>query len=171
MGTAAALVSHRTWAIDAARSDVTFTAWVLGRLAVRGGFPSAVSGAIVLADDTLSGAATVAAGKVHTGIGRRDRHLRSAEFLDAARHDTIAMRVEGITRSAGVQRATAVLTIKGVTTTVPVEIELTGPDASLTAIVRGRLRRHDVHIVPSWLANLVVGEDVVFEARIVTGAG
>lgn len=171
MSTAAAPASHRTWSIEAARSDVTFTASVLGRLVVRGGFPSAVTGAIVQAGDTLSGAATVAAGKIDTGIRRRDRHLRSPEFLDAARHDAIAMRVEGIARRAGVQHAAAILTIKGVTTSVPVEIELAGTDASLTAIVRGRLRRHDVHIVPSWIADLVVGEDVAFEARIVTGAG
>lgn len=171
MGAAADPTSRRTWAIDAARSEVTFTASLLRRLVVRGGFPAAVAGEITQAGETFSGAAIVAVTAIRTGIGRRDRHLRSAEFLDAARHDVIAVRVEGIMRRPGPQITTADITIKDVTTRVPVEVEFVSDDASLTAVVRGRLRRHDVRLVPSRIADLAIGEDIAFEARVVAGPG
>ncbi|MBJ7519076.1 MAG: YceI family protein [Solirubrobacteraceae bacterium] len=165
---ASARAVHRTWSVDAARSDITFTARLLRRIAVRGTFASGPTGTIVQTDDTLSSAVTIAVETVDTDIRRRDRHLRSAEFLDVARHPTITVRVDGIVRRAGVQHATAMLTLKGVTTAVPVEVELFGTDASLTALVRGRLRRRDVQIVPSWLADRVIDEEVELTARITT---
>jgi len=57
----------------------------------------------------------VAASSLSTGIGRRDDHLRSADFLDAEHHPPIIAQVAKIERRGDRYRVTTDLTIRGLT--------------------------------------------------------
>jgi polyisoprenoid-binding protein YceI len=62
---------------------------------------------------------------LHTGIGKRDEHLRSADFFDADRYPDISVVVtalEPTTGSGAALRAT--FSIKGVTAEVPLPIHV-----------------------------------------------
>lgn len=83
-----------TWRLAPDRSTVTFrtkTAW--GLATVTGAFTE-VSGEGVAADD-VTGRVVVKAASVQTGIGRRDKHLRSPDFFDVERHPDIVVTVHG----------------------------------------------------------------------------
>lgn len=114
-----------TYEIDAAASTVRFTTrTVFGLLPVRGTF--AISrGQITVADpvDASSVDVTVRSDSFDSGLERRDRHVTSADYLDAGSHPEIAFRSRRVARSA---TDTAVLqgelTVRGVTRPVAVTV-------------------------------------------------
>ena len=57
----------------------------MGLVPVNGAFREVQRGGHHLADGKVGGTLTVAAASIDTGNGRRDKHLRSADFLDAGR--------------------------------------------------------------------------------------
>jgi polyisoprenoid-binding protein YceI len=76
----------------------------------------------------LSVEAEIDVASIYTGIGKRDEHLRSPDFFDAEHYPTITFA--GKRADGGVGRACTVtgeLTIRGVTRTVTLEGEYTGP--------------------------------------------
>lgn len=111
--------------IDAAASTVRFrTRTVFGLFPIRGTF--AISrGQITVADpvDESSVDVTVRAGSFDSGLERRDRHVTSADYLDAARHPEIAYRGRRVARSAaGTAVLEGELTVRGVTRPVAVTV-------------------------------------------------
>ncbi|WP_367038923.1 YceI family protein [Streptomyces sp. Je 1-332] len=114
-----------TYEIDAAASTVRFrTRTVFGLFPVRGSFGIS-RGRITVADavEESSVDVTVRADSFDSGLGRRDRHVTSADYLDAAEHPEIGFRSRRVTESP---TETAVLqgelTVRGVTRPVAVSI-------------------------------------------------
>jgi polyisoprenoid-binding protein YceI len=123
-------ILHRTelagdWTLLPDRSTVTVKNKTLWGLATVTGTFGDVSGSGRLAPDgTVSGRVDVRAASVKTGIGKRDEHLRSADFFDADRFADITLVVTSA-RADGPDRAllSADLTVRGVTR--PVELPVT----------------------------------------------
>ncbi|WP_194899509.1 YceI family protein [Catenulispora pinisilvae] len=85
------------WILDPAGHEVAVrnkTFW--GLVTVRGVFQT-VHGQGVLADDgTGEGTVTVDAASLNTRLGKRDDHLRSADFFDVEHHPTFQFAVDRI---------------------------------------------------------------------------
>lgn len=111
---------------------------------------------------------TVEAASIDTGIGMRDNHLRSEDFLDVNRFPTVTFESERV-EMAG-RRATVVgrLTVHGVTREIAVPVDVQMSEMALVATGEFVLRRRDYGInYESFL--LPVGNDVrvtfTFRAR------
>lgn len=124
-----ATATQSTWAIDPAHSNVQFAVRHLMISTVRGRF-FGVGGTITLDEQNLAGSSVVVeidAATIDTREERRDTHLRSADFLDAARFPTNTFRSTRVEpRRGDAFRIVGDLTIRGVTRQVVLEVEQTG---------------------------------------------
>lgn len=103
------------WRLDPTRTELAFhspTFW--GFAHVKGVFTEVQGAAEAVADGNVTGRLTISAASVNTGIGRRDKHLRSADFFDAVRYPLIEVRVESaeVTGASWVTLS-IVVTVKG----------------------------------------------------------
>jgi polyisoprenoid-binding protein YceI len=113
---------------------------------------------------------------IDTREPRRDEHLRSADFLDAANHPNVTFkstRVEAPRGAAGDLRVTGDLTIRGVTRPVTLEVEALPPtikdpwgNARRGVSARGRINRKSWGL--EWnmaleAGGVVVGDEVALE--------
>src|SRR6202035_3635902 len=74
-----------SWTLDAARSEIALKSKSMwGMLAVKGVFREVTGSGTVSAAGDVTGTVTVAAGSIDTKVKKRDEHLRSAHFFDAA---------------------------------------------------------------------------------------
>ena len=74
-----------SWTLAPERSSVRFISKTLwGLIPVNGRFGDVSGEARITPDGQLSGRLLIRADSVRTGIGMRDRHLRAADFFDAA---------------------------------------------------------------------------------------
>jgi polyisoprenoid-binding protein YceI len=117
------------WQIDPSHSSVSATAKHMMLTTVRGAF-SGTSGVIDF-DPAKPEAGSIElripAASVNTGDERRDGHLRSADFLDAATHPEIVFKSTTITPKGNDQFVVdGDLTIRGTTKAVAVNVELLG---------------------------------------------
>ncbi|WP_396918880.1 YceI family protein [Mycolicibacterium sp.] len=109
-----------TWRLAPDRSKVAFqakTAW--GLATVTGAFTE-FSGDGQVTDD-VTGRVVIRAASLQTGIGKRDKHLRSADFFDVETHPDIVVEVTGAepgTTDTAVLHST--FTVRG--TSRPVEL-------------------------------------------------
>jgi polyisoprenoid-binding protein YceI len=86
------------WTIDAAHTDVLFSAKHMMVTTVRGKFHE-VEGTLRLDESNPTNSSAeirISAASLATGNGQRDGHLRSADFFDAETHPTIAFRSTSI---------------------------------------------------------------------------
>ncbi len=90
------------WTIDPVHSTVIVTARHLGIASIKARFAE-VSGRLNIAEslDKSTGYAEIKAASIDTGIGMRDDHLRSAEFLDVEKYPVISFTGSGFRRSGG----------------------------------------------------------------------
>ena len=115
----------KTWSLDPVHSSVEFSVQHLMISRVRGRFRD-FSGSVRIDDAAphLSGVeAVIEAASIDTGDERRDEHLRSPDFLDAAEATQITFRstrVEGDAREGW--RLTGDLTIRGTTREVTLDL-------------------------------------------------
>jgi polyisoprenoid-binding protein YceI len=118
-----------TFQIDPAHTEVGFSARHMMVTKVRGKFTD-VRGSIDFdeADPTRSSAEIViGAASIDTGVGPRDAHLRSADFLDAEQHPELVIRTTSITpKRGGTYSVTADATVRGVTRPVELDAEVLG---------------------------------------------
>jgi polyisoprenoid-binding protein YceI len=94
-------VPEGLWHVDPQGSEVAFTArgaWGLQR--VRGQF-GAVDGVLVVDADSASGELYIQAASLDTGQEKRDAHLRSEDFFDAAAHPVITFSLLQLVAAAG----------------------------------------------------------------------
>jgi polyisoprenoid-binding protein YceI len=117
------------WQIDTSHSSVSATAKHMMLTTVRGGF-SGTSGVIDF-DPAKPEAGSIElripAASVNTGDEKRDGHLRSADFLDAATHPEIVFKSTKITPKGKDEFVVdGDLTIRGTTKPVAVNVELLG---------------------------------------------
>jgi polyisoprenoid-binding protein YceI len=84
------------WVLQSEQSHVHFrhkTGW--GLVTVRGAFGRFAGQGELGADGSVRGSMVIGADSVETGNKRRDEHLRSADFFDAAAHPDLTYVVHG----------------------------------------------------------------------------
>ncbi len=127
---ALALGAPTTWNVDPAHSQVGFTVRHLVVSNVRGEFSRyEAKVAYDEQDPTRSSVeASVDVSSVDTRVADRDAHLRSPDFLDAARYPTMTFRSTKVAAAGtGRLRVTGDLTLHGVTR--PVVLDVTASPA------------------------------------------
>jgi polyisoprenoid-binding protein YceI len=121
-----------TWDIDPVHSDISFTVRHMMVSKVRGQFAS-FSGEIVTGADITDStvAVTIDASSINTNNEQRDGHIRSADFFAVEQHPTWTYRSTGVRADGDDLVIDGELTIKGVTRSVPLAVEVGGfgPDA------------------------------------------
>jgi polyisoprenoid-binding protein YceI len=162
-----------TWAIDPSHSSVEFAVRHLGLATVRGRFKR-LSGSVELDEEGRLQriAATIDASSIDTGVEQRDAHLRSPDFLDAARYPTIEFRSTAVQpRGDGTYHLTGELTMRGQTHPVGFDVEAAAPitdpwgNQRAAAAATGKLDRTQWGL--TWnqaleLGGWLVGEEVRF---------
>ena len=119
-----------TWIIDPDHSVAAFAVRHLGVAFVRGQF-NAIRGTIRFDPKDISRAsaeATIEVPGLLTGIRKRDDHVLSPDFFDADGYPQMIFRSTGV-EGSGQNRArmTGDLTIRGITRTVSMDVEFSGP--------------------------------------------
>ncbi|HEY1841864.1 MAG TPA: YceI family protein [Mycobacterium sp.] len=115
------------WNLDAERSTVNFKIrnfW--GLVNVKGRFTDVGGDGQITGEGALCGRLDIQVASLRTGIGKRDEHLRSADFFDADRYPKISVEVAAVEPTGGnTGDLRATFSIKGVTApvTLPVAIK------------------------------------------------
>jgi polyisoprenoid-binding protein YceI len=165
-----------TWSIDPVHSEVGFTARHMMVSKVRGKFRT-FSGEIVTGADPLGSSVTarIDLGSIDTGNEQRDAHIRSADFLEIETHPEMTYRSTGVRPSGDGYVLDGELTLKGVTRSVPLTLELNGfgPDpyggtrAGFSAT--GEINRRDFGVNFSAImetGGAVVGDKITLQLEI-----
>ena len=170
--------TRTTYQIDPAASRVEFTIgkrlFFVLHLMVTGRFTD-VEGAISLDEQEPANAraeVTIGAASVDTRMGKRDQHLRKADFFDVERRPTLtftSQRIETIDRRAGHYRVVGALTVRGVTREVALDTHYVpqgeGPARRIRLTLTGPLNRRDFGIV--WNNPLItVADDLTLRLQI-----
>ena len=115
-----------TWKLDSAHTGVQFKVRHLMVSYVRGDFEK-VSGEIVYDEQDVSKSSaniTIDAASINTRVAKRDKHLRSPDFLDVAKHPSITFKSKKVEKAGnGKLKMTGDLTIRGATREVVLEVE------------------------------------------------
>ncbi|WP_369215156.1 YceI family protein [Streptomyces flavofungini] len=155
-----------TYTIDTQASTVRFrTRSVFGLFPVHGTFGLA-RGSVVVAEPAEASAveATLHADAFDSGLRRRDEHVRSADYLDAARHPEILFRSTGLRRHGRGAVLNGRLTVRGVTRAVDVEVrEIAAEGRRLTARGTAVVDRYDFGLTK---AKGMTGRRLVIELEI-----
>jgi polyisoprenoid-binding protein YceI len=125
-----------TWRLDPSRSEATFTVRQMGGK-VRGRvtrFDATIVTTLDPAESSVT--ATLDLASIDTGNTRRDEHLRTATFLDAATHPRANYRSNAVRRTDdGAWEIDGHLVLHGVTRRVPLRVTAArfagGPDDAL----------------------------------------
>src|ERR1700678_4315361 len=114
------------WNLDRDRSTIGFSIknfW--GLVNVKGRFPDVHGDGQITGQGAIFGRIDIHVASLRTGIGKRDEHLRSADFFDADRYPQISVEVTGIEPGAGdAADLHATFSIKGVTAPVPLPVHV-----------------------------------------------
>ncbi|WBB61223.1 YceI family protein [Streptomyces sp. WMMC500] len=115
------------WEIDPVHSDVSFTVRHMMVSKVRGRFGT-FSGEIVTGDDVTDSSVTASIdpASVDTGSDLRDKDLRSANFFDVTNYPIWTFRSTGVRPDGDRFVVDGELTVKGVTRSVPLAVEMNG---------------------------------------------
>ncbi|MGI9137371.1 MAG: YceI family protein [Candidatus Nanopelagicales bacterium] len=120
--------ANGTWVIDAAHTNIGFTARHLMVSKVRGSFAAYEGGFTIDAGNISASSAnlTIQAASITTGSADRDGHLISPDFLDVENFPTLTFVSTGVTDKGTIVEVTGDLTIHGVTKSVVVPWEFIG---------------------------------------------
>jgi polyisoprenoid-binding protein YceI len=116
---------HHRWAAGTATLLLTALDGIFGTHRV---FREVTGNGTVSAAGEVTGTITVAARSVDTKNKKRDEHLRSAEFFDAANHPDITFTVDGIKPGNGGVRVTGSLTVRDQTRPVSFDATVSSAD-------------------------------------------
>jgi polyisoprenoid-binding protein YceI len=134
------------WVLDPNRSTVLVrnkTFW--GTIPVKSRFSDVEGTGEVTAGNTISGHLRVGAASVSTGIGKRDEHLRSADFFEVENHPVISIDVHGATvTGADTLDLDATITIKKIERrlVLPATVKLLG-DGVVRITTKAEISRKD----------------------------
>jgi polyisoprenoid-binding protein YceI len=125
-----AAVPAGTWELDTAHTGVHFKVRHLMVSHVRGDFEK-ISGRIVYDEKDISRSSadiTIGAASINTRVAKRDDHLRSPDFLDAAKYPVITFKSKRVEKAGdGRLKMTGDLTIRGVTREVVLDVQGPAP--------------------------------------------
>ncbi len=172
LGVASFSALGETWTVDPAHSSVGFSVRHMMISNVKGAFDKLTASVDGSPADpsTAKISATIEIASVDTRDAKRDEHLRSADFFDAAKYPQMTFtstKVEKV--SATTAKVTGDLTLRGVTKPVVLDVEYTQPVKNpwgmtvVGASATGKINRKDFGV--SWSNNLdgggvVVGDEV-----------
>lgn len=117
-----------TWHIDAVHSEVSFSVRHMMVSKVRGHFTE-FEGAIVTAEQPADSSvtATIKLDSIDTRNEQRDNHIRSADFFDVAQYPDMTYRSTALVAGPGGNwTVDGELSLRGVTRSVPLHLELNG---------------------------------------------
>jgi polyisoprenoid-binding protein YceI len=123
-------MTTNNWNVDPAHSGINFSVRHMVVTKVRGRFTNWKANLDLGSNDDLSDAkvdVTIEAASIETGVADRDKHLRSADFLNAEAFPELrfqSKRVEKVGKSSF--RVVGDLTIAGVTREVPLDVSYGG---------------------------------------------
>jgi polyisoprenoid-binding protein YceI len=120
------------WTLDGAKSSVGLSSKsVWNMVKVKGRFTQVTGAAVISATGEATGTITVAAASVDTGNKKRDNHLRSADFFDAAKYPDISASVTSVTLADDGAGATfsGTLTVRDQTRPVTISGKVSSPGA------------------------------------------
>ncbi len=121
-------MAAQTWNIDPSHSHIQFAVRHMVISKVRGRF-NKFSGSLSFdpaAPQSGSVQATIEVDSIDTTDEKRDGHLKSPDFFDAAKFSTLTFKSTGITGSGSDLKVTGDLTIHGVTKSVTLDVESLG---------------------------------------------
>ena len=122
--------TRSTWATESSHASADFAVKHLMISTVKGRFTE-LEGTFELDEGDLtnsSGTLTIKAASLETHDERRDEHLRSADFFDAATYPELRFESRRIEREHGNDyRIIGDLTVRGITREVELKAEVTGP--------------------------------------------
>jgi polyisoprenoid-binding protein YceI len=136
--------SAGSWTLAADRSTVGFSNrsfW--GLVPVKGTFTDVSGDGRLTADGTVIGRLDIGAASLHTGIRKRDNHLRSADFFDVARCPRISVEVTALQPAEGSSAdLRATLCVKGHTEALPLRATVhIGDDGAVRISARTSIDR------------------------------
>jgi polyisoprenoid-binding protein YceI len=165
-----------TWTIDPIHSEVGFSVRHMMVSKVRGRFTS-FSGEIVTADDPTQSSVTaeIDLSSINTGQEQRDEHIKSADFFEVETYPTMTYKSTGVRVEDGEFVLDGDLTLKGVTKSVPLHLELNGfgqdpyggTRAGFTAT--GEINRRDFNVnfsAPMQNGGVVVADKITLHLEI-----
>lgn len=165
-----------TWTIDPVHSEVGFSVRHMMVSKVRGRFTS-FTGQLVTAEDPTASSVTaeIDLESISTGNEQRDAHIRSADFFEVETYPTMTYRAAGVRVEDDEYVLDGELTLKGITKSVPLYLELNGfgPDpyggtrAGFTAT--GEINRRDFGVnfsAPMANGGAVVGDKISLHLEI-----
>ncbi len=167
-----------TWSIDPVHSEVGFSVRHMMVSKVRGKFTT-FSGQIVTGEKPADSSVTaeIDLRSISTGHDQRDDHIRSADFFEVETYPTMTYRSTGVREDDGDFILDGELTLKGVTKSVPLRLELNGfgPDpfggtrAGFTATAEINRRDFNVNFsAPMQNGGAVVADKVNIHLEIET---
>jgi polyisoprenoid-binding protein YceI len=120
-----------SWALDGARSEIGLKSKSMwGMVPVKGAFREVTGSGTISAAGDVAGTVTVAAGSVDTKNKKRDEHLRSADFFDAANTPDITFAATQVTPSGEGVTVAGTLTVRDRTRPVSFIARVSGFDGA-----------------------------------------
>jgi polyisoprenoid-binding protein YceI len=131
-----------TWALDTERTSVTFRTKAMWVLPVKGTAKALSGDAEVTPDGLVTGTLVIDAASFDTKNKKRDDHLRSADFLDVAKHPTIVFEASsGRPVAGGLVELSGVLAVHGQTQPLTLQGEVSGSGDSVTVCTQVEIDR------------------------------
>jgi polyisoprenoid-binding protein YceI len=175
LGVSAAALFGQTYQINSAHSGASFSVKHMMVTNVSGRF-SNVKGTVNFDEKNLAKSsieATVDVGTVNTNEPKRDEHLKSPDFFDAAKFPTMTFKSTKVYKAGGVTKVDGNLTLHGVTKPVTLTLEevsgeVKHPMGSLVrgAVAKTKINRKDFGL--SWNKTLDTGGMMVGEEISIT---
>lgn len=161
-----------TYTIDPAHSSVGFAVPHMVINTVHGKF-NEFSGTVSLENNAIQAATgTIQTKSIDTGIARRDTHLRSPDFFDAAQYPTITFQSKRVEKRDGDTVLIGDFTMHGVTKEVALPVTLKGPikdpwgNSRVGLQAKTKLNRRDYGLKYNQMletGGLVVGDEIEIE--------
>ena len=164
------------WTLDTSHSHTDFSVKHLMISTVRGRFTKMEGTGETNADGTLKSAVLkLDTASIDTSTPQRDDHLRSADFFDAAKNPTIEFTATKIDQSGTDATIVGNLSMHGVTKTVTLKGEITGPitdpwgNARMALNVSGKINRKDWGLTYNSVieaGGVMISEDVTLTVEV-----